>query len=84
MISLNIFVDAAWSLLNIVKLKHVGSMFVVWNNLLVNTCIVFPHADCQHMKTKIYRTVILSVGCYGRETWPFNIREEQKLRVFWE
>lgn len=26
----------------------------------------------------------MSIGWYGRETWPFNLREEQKPSVFWE
>jgi hypothetical protein len=31
---------------------------------------------------KISRTIILSVGLYGCETWSLTLREEQRLRVF--
>jgi hypothetical protein len=34
------------------------------------------------MKIKIYKTVILPVVLYGRETWSFTLREEHRLRVF--
>jgi hypothetical protein len=30
----------------------------------------------------IYRTAILPVALYGRETWSLTLREEHKLRVF--
>ena len=33
------------------------------------------------LKIKIYRTIILSVVLYGRETWSLTLREERKLRV---
>ena len=36
----------------------------------------------KHLKIKIYRTVILPVVLYGRETWSLTLREERKLRVF--
>jgi len=29
-----------------------------------------------------YRTIILPVVLYGRETWSLTLREERKLRVF--
>jgi hypothetical protein len=31
---------------------------------------------------KIYRTIILPVVLYGRETWSLTLREERGLRVF--
>jgi hypothetical protein len=31
---------------------------------------------------KIYRTIILPVVLYGRETWSLTLREEHRLRVF--
>jgi len=31
---------------------------------------------------KIYRTIILPVVLYGRETWLLTVREEHMLRVF--
>ena len=34
------------------------------------------------LKIKIYRTIILPVVLYGRETWSLTLREERKLRVF--
>ena len=30
----------------------------------------------------IYRTIILPVVLYGRETWSLTLREERRLRVF--
>ena len=32
---------------------------------------------------KIYRTIILPVVLYGCETWSLTLREERRLRVFW-
>jgi hypothetical protein len=34
------------------------------------------------MKIKTFRTIILSVVLYGRETWSLTLREECRLRVF--
>jgi hypothetical protein len=36
----------------------------------------------KNMKVRIYKTIILPVVLYGRETWSLTVREEQKLRVF--
>ena len=36
----------------------------------------------ENLKIKIYRTIILPVVLYGRETWALTLREERKLRVF--
>jgi len=36
----------------------------------------------KNLKIKIYRTVILPVVLYGRETWSLTLREERKLRMF--
>ena len=36
----------------------------------------------KHLKTKIYRTIILPVVLYGCETWSLTAREERNLRVF--
>jgi len=36
----------------------------------------------KNLKIKIYRTIILPVVLYGRETWSLTLREERKLRVF--
>ena len=35
-----------------------------------------------NLKIKIYRTIILPVVLYGRETWSPTLREERRLRVF--
>jgi len=35
----------------------------------------------KNLKMKIYRTIILPVVLYGRETWSLTLREERKLRV---
>jgi len=34
------------------------------------------------LKIKIYRTIILLVVLYGRETWSLTLKEERRLRVF--
>jgi hypothetical protein len=36
----------------------------------------------KNLKIKIYRTIILPVVFYGRETWSLTLREERRLRVF--
>jgi hypothetical protein len=36
----------------------------------------------KNIKTKIYKTIILSVLLYGYETWWLTMREEHTLRVF--
>jgi hypothetical protein len=36
----------------------------------------------RNAKVKIYKTIILPVVLYGRETWSFMLREEHRLRVF--
>jgi hypothetical protein len=36
----------------------------------------------KNLKIKIYRTKILPVVLYGRETWSLTLREERKLRAF--
>jgi hypothetical protein len=37
---------------------------------------------CKNIKVKIYKTVILPVVLYGRETLTLTLREEHRLRVF--
>ena len=34
------------------------------------------------LKIKIYRTIILPVVLYGRETWSLTFREESRLTMF--
>ena len=36
----------------------------------------------KNLKIKIYRTIILLVVLYGRETWSLTLREERRLRLF--
>jgi len=36
----------------------------------------------KNLKIKIYRTIILTVLLYERETWSLTFQEERKLRVF--
>ena len=36
----------------------------------------------QNLKIERYRTIILPVVLYGRETWSLTLREEHRLRVF--
>jgi hypothetical protein len=35
------------------------------------------------LKVKIYETIILPAVLYGCETWPITLREECRLRVFY-
>jgi hypothetical protein len=46
---------------------------------------IFHHPVCyaKIINIKIYRTIILPVVVYGRETWSLTLREEHRLRV-WE
>jgi hypothetical protein len=36
----------------------------------------------ENVKFRIYKTIILPVVLYGRETWSLTVRVEHKLRVF--
>jgi hypothetical protein len=36
----------------------------------------------RNIKVKIYKTIILPVVLYGRETWSLTMREEHRLGVF--
>jgi sorting nexin-29 len=40
------------------------------------------HLQSRNVKIKIYKTIILPVVLYGRETWSLMLREEHRLRVF--
>jgi hypothetical protein len=35
-----------------------------------------------NLKVRIYKTIILPVVLYGRETWSLTLREEHRLRLF--
>jgi hypothetical protein len=34
------------------------------------------------LKFRLYKTIILPVVLYGRETWSLMLRDEHRLRVF--
>ena len=36
----------------------------------------------KNLKIKIYKTIVLPVVLYGRETWSLSLKEESRLRVF--
>jgi hypothetical protein len=36
----------------------------------------------KNLKIKIYKTVILPVVLYGRETWSLILKEKQRVRIF--
>ena len=36
-----------------------------------------------NLKTKIYRTITLPFVLYGCETWSIALREDCRLRLFW-
>jgi hypothetical protein len=40
------------------------------------------HLLSKNIKIRIYKTIILPVVLYGRETWSLTLREEHGLRVF--
>jgi hypothetical protein len=44
--------------------------------------ILSPRLHSRNVKVKIYKTAILPVVLYGRETWSLTLREENRLRVF--
>jgi hypothetical protein len=55
-----------------------------------NTCyhsvhsLLSSHLLSKNVKVKIYKTIILPVVLYGCETWSLTLREEHRLRVFFE
>jgi hypothetical protein len=42
---------------------------------------VFPRLFSKNVKIRIYKTIILPVVLYGRETWSLTLRKEHRLRV---
>jgi hypothetical protein len=36
----------------------------------------------KNLKIRVYKTIILPVVLYGRETWSLPLREDHRLRVF--
>jgi hypothetical protein len=39
-------------------------------------------ASVKNVKVSIYKTIILPVVLYGRETWSLTVRELHELRMF--
>ena len=64
---------------------HVGRFVLV--SLCVGDLVRFGLssirvAGCFSLQHGYYRTIILPVVLYGRETWSLSLREERRLRVF--
>jgi hypothetical protein len=36
----------------------------------------------KNVKIRIYKTIVLPLVLYGRETWSLTLREEHRLKVF--
>jgi len=58
------------------RLRQGSACYLSVQNLLSSRSLF------KNLKIKIYRTIILPVVLYGRETWSLTLREERKLRVF--
>jgi len=58
------------------RLKSGNARHLLVQNLLSSILL------STNIKIKIYRTIILHVVLYGRETWLLTLREECRLRVF--
>ena len=57
------------------RLKSGNASYHLVQNILSFSLLI------KNLKIKIFRTIILSVVLYGRETWPLTLREECRLRV---
>ena len=58
------------------RLKSGNACYHAVQNLLSSSLL------SKNIKIKIYRTIILPVVLYGRETWSLTLSEEHRLRVF--
>jgi hypothetical protein len=62
---------------------EVKSRLNLWNDCYYSVQnLLFSCLTLKKLKIKIYKTVILPVVLYGRETWSLTLREEHRLRVF--
>jgi hypothetical protein len=81
----------------VAKIKYLGTIFTDQNcNLeeiksrlnLGNACyhsvqsLLSSRLLSRNVKVKIYKTIILPLVLYGRETWSLTLREENRLGVF--
>jgi len=58
------------------RLKSGNACYHSMQNLLSSSLL------SKKLKIKIYRTIILPVVLYGRETWSLTFREESRLTMF--
>ena len=58
------------------RLKSGNACYYSMQNLLSSRLL------SKNLKTKIYRTIILPVVLYGRETWSLTLSEERRLSEF--
>jgi hypothetical protein len=57
------------------RLKSGNACYHSVQNLLSSSSLA------KNIKIKIYRTIILPIVLYGRDTWSVTFREERRLRV---
>ena len=58
------------------RLKSGNACYHSVRNLLSSSLL------SKNIKIKMYRTIILSVGLYGYETWSLRLMEERKFCVY--
>jgi hypothetical protein len=50
--------------------------------LLVSPELLSSHLLTENVKSRIYKTIIVTVVLYGFQTWSLTLMEEQRLKVF--